>query len=175
MIAGSEHARTRCTPNPDSRRDPAVDCRCANPLRPRAGWRHGGPAIRAADLQLVHRGGMLSTIHTMDDRSVAHMEERLSRGRGWWPSSGWLCGGCGCGWRGGRGVRGVRDVWSCSYSGAGPRPLFVARPLSKVERAHPGWGAQATNRGVVCASRDASDRLANRNGLSVSVSRCQSA
>jgi hypothetical protein len=46
--------------------------------------------------------------------------------------------GCGCGSRGGPGVRGVRDVRSCSYSGAGPRPLFVARPLSKVERAHPG-------------------------------------
>jgi hypothetical protein len=49
--------------------------------------------------------------------------------------------------------------------------LFVARPLSKVERAHPRAGAQATNRGVVCASRECSDRLANRNGLSVSVSR----
>ena len=33
-----------------------------------------------------------------------------------------------------------------------------------------GVGAQATNRGVVCASRDTSDRLANRNGLSVRVS-----
>jgi hypothetical protein len=29
-----------------------------------------------------------------------------------------------------------------------------------------GVGAQATNRGVVCASRECSDRLANRNGLS---------
>jgi hypothetical protein len=46
-----------------------------------------------------------------------------------------------------------------------PRPLFVARPLSKVERARPGAGAQATNRGVVCASRDSSGRLASRNGL----------
>jgi hypothetical protein len=35
-----------------------------------------------------------------------------------------------------------------------PRPLFVARPLSKVERAPQGAGAQATNRGVVCASRE---------------------
>ena len=74
------------------------------------------------------------------------------------------------------GLRGIRDGWSCSYSGAGPRPLFVARPLSKVERGHPGVGAQATNRGVVCASRDYSDRPANRNGfvvgpvISVSVS-----
>jgi hypothetical protein len=41
---------------------------------------------------------------------------------------------------GGPGVRGVRDVWSCSYSGAGPRPLFVARALSKVERARSWWG-----------------------------------
>jgi len=51
-----------------------------------------------------------------------------------------------------------------------PRPLFVARPLSKVECVHLGVGAQATNRGVVCASRDTSDRLANRNRLSVSAS-----
>ena len=50
-----------------------------------------------------------------------------------------------------------------------PRPLFVARPLSKVERGHPGVGAQATDRGVVCASRECSDRLANRNGF---VSQC---
>jgi hypothetical protein len=56
--------------------------------------------------------------------------------------------------RGGPGVRGVRDGWSCSYSGAGPRPLFVARPLSKDERARPRTGAQATDRGV-CASREA--------------------
>ena len=51
-----------------------------------------------------------------------------------------------------------------------PMLLFVARPLSKVECVHLGVGAQATNRGVVCASRDTSDRLANRNRLSVSVS-----
>ena len=34
-----------------------------------------------------------------------------------------------------------------------PRPWFVARPLSKVERGRSGAGAQATNRGLVCASR----------------------
>jgi hypothetical protein len=40
--------------------------------------------------------------------------------------------------------------WSCSYSGAVPRPLFVARPLSKVERGRQKVAvAQATNRGVV--------------------------
>ena len=51
-----------------------------------------------------------------------------------------------------------------------PRPLFVARPLSKVERARRGAGAQATNRGVVCASRDRPGRLASRNGLLWGVS-----
>ena len=91
----------------------------------------------------------------------------MSRGRGRSPLGAWSCGvWCGCGSRGSPGVRGVRDVRSCSYSGAGPRPLFVAPPPSKVERAHPGAGAQATNRGVVGASRECSDRLANRNGLS---------
>ena len=33
-----------------------------------------------------------------------------------------------------------------------------------------GAGAQATNRGVVCASRDRSGRLASRNGCGFSVS-----
>ena len=73
-------------------------------------------------------------------------------------------GWCGCGSRGGPAVRGVRDGWSCSYSGTGPRPLFVVPPPSKVERARPGVGAQATNRGVLYASRDGRGRLANRNG-----------
>ena len=105
---------------------------------------------------------------------VAHMEERLSRGRGCWPCVGWGCGGCGCGWRGGPGVRGVRDVWSCSYSGAVPRPWFVARPLSKVERGRPGAGAQATDRGVGVrepgkprAASPAASGMSNR-GVSVS-------
>jgi hypothetical protein len=74
-------------------------------------------------------------------------------------------GWCGCGSRGGPAVRGVRDGWSCSYSGAGPRPLFVVPPPSKVERARPGVGAQATKRGVLYASRDGRGRLANRNGM----------
>ena len=60
----------------------------------------------------------------------------------------------------------VRDVGHAHIRGLGtPRPWFVARPLSKVERARPGAGAQATNRGVVCASRDRSGRLASGNGL----------
>ena len=44
----------------------------------------------------------------------------------------------------------VRDVGHAHIRGLGtPRPLFVARPLSKVERGRPGGaGAQATNRGV---------------------------
>ena len=64
----------------------------------------------------------------------------------------------------------VRDVRSCSYSGAGPRPLFVARPLSKVERARPGRVLRRRIAELLCASRECSGRLASRNGLSVSVS-----
>ena len=85
------------------------------------------------------------------------------------------------GWWGGVGVVAVRGAvrafagfatfGHAHIRGLGtPRPLVVARPLSKVERAHPRAGTHATNRGVVCASRESSDRLANRNGLSVSVS-----
>lgn len=107
-----------------------------------------------------------------DESCVAHMEERLSRGRGCWP----LCGG----WcrRGVVAVRaavrafaGGRDVRSCSYSGAVPRPLFVAPPPSKVERGPPqGFGLLRRRIAeFVCASRECSDRLANRNGLLVSV------
>jgi hypothetical protein len=46
--------------------------------------------------------------------------------------------------------------WSCSYSGAGPRPLFVARPLSFVERGRPGWAVlRRPIAELLCASRDA--------------------
>ena len=72
---------------------------------------------------------------------------------------------CGCGWRGGPGVRGFATFGHAHIRGLGsPRPWFVARPLSKVERGRPGAGAQATNRGLVCASRGGSGRLASRNG-----------
>ena len=54
--------------------------------------------------------------------------------------------------------------WSCSYSGAVPGPLFVARPPSKVERGRRWAGAQATNRGVGVREPGCSGRLASRNG-----------
>ena len=57
--------------------------------------------------------------------------------------------------------------WSCSYSGAGPRPLFVARPLSIVERGRRGARRVLRRRiaELLCASRGCSGRLASRNGL----------
>src|SRR5450759_386442 len=65
-----------------------------------------------------------------------------------------------------RAFRRVRDGGHAHIRGLGtPRPLFVARPLSKVERGRPGWaGAQATNRGVVVREPGCSGRLASRNG-----------
>lgn len=54
--------------------------------------------------------------------------------------------------------------WSCSYSGARPRPLFVARPLSKVEHGR-RWGRllRRRDRGVVVREPERSGRLASRN------------
>ena len=73
--------------------------------------------------------------------------------------------GCGCGLRGGPGVRGFATGGHAHIRGLGtPRPLFVARPLSKVERGRPGAGAQATDRGVVVREPGGSGRLASRNG-----------
>ena len=61
---------------------------------------------------------------------------------------------CGCGWRGGPGVRGFATFGHAHIRGLGsPRPWFVARPLSKVDRGRPWPGAQATKRGLVWASR----------------------
>ena len=51
-----------------------------------------------------------------------------------------------------------------------PQDLCSSHVRCLKSSAPTGVGTQATNRGVVCASRDASDRLASRNGLSVSVS-----
>ena len=42
--------------------------------------------------------------------------------------------------------------WSCSYSGAGPRPLFVARPLSKVERGRRGAGGCSGDKSLSCCA-----------------------
>ncbi len=58
----------------------------------------------------------------------------------------------------------VRDGGHAHIRGLGtPRPLFVARPLSKVERGRPGAVAQATNRGVGVREPGCSGRLASRN------------
>jgi hypothetical protein len=60
----------------------------------------------------------------------------------------------------------VRDGGHAHIRGlATPRPLFVARPLSKVERGARVGVAQATNRGVVVREPGCSGRLASRNGL----------
>jgi hypothetical protein len=73
--------------------------------------------------------------------------------------------GCGCGLRGGPGVRGFATGGHAHIRGLGtPRPLFVARPLSKVERGARVGVAQATNRGVVVREPGCSGRLASRNG-----------
>ena len=62
----------------------------------------------------------------------------------WWGA--WLVV---CGWRGGPGMLGFATVVMLIFGGWDPRPLFVARPLSIVERGRPGGTvAQATNRGV---------------------------
>ena len=59
-----------------------------------------------------------------------------------------------------------RDGWSCSYSGAVPRPLFVARPLSKVERGRRGGRVlRRLIAELVCASRAA--RAASRAATGV--------
>jgi hypothetical protein len=65
-----------------------------------------------------------------DDRGVAHMEECLSRGRGCCPLSGWwfLLWSQACG-----AIRGFATLVMLIFAGLGtPRPLFVARPPSKV-------------------------------------------
>ena len=70
----------------------------------------------------------------------------------------WLVvGGCGCGLRGGPSVPRVRDGGHAHIRGLGtPRPLFVACPLSIVERGRPG--RRLLRRRIaelLCASRDA--------------------
>jgi hypothetical protein len=90
----------------------------------------GGKAVFRCDAGLPDRR----------DPFVAHMEERLSRGRGRWPLSGWWCGVGVVAVRGAvRAFAGFATVGHAHIRGLGtPRPLFVARPLSKVERAR--WG-----------------------------------
>jgi hypothetical protein len=51
-----------------------------------------------------------------------------------------------------------------------PRPLFVARPLSKVERARRRRVLRRRNAELCARAGKRSGRLANRNGSSVSVS-----
>ena len=73
---------------------------------------------------------------------------------------------CGCGSWGGPGVRGVATGGPSHIRGLGtPRPLFVARPLSKVERGRRGRVLRRLIAELVCASRGCPGRLASRNGL----------
>jgi hypothetical protein len=63
----------------------------------------------------------------------------------------------------------VRDGGHAHIRGLGtPRPLFVARPLSQVERGARVGVAQATNRGVGVREPGCSGRLASRNGVKCS-------
>ena len=81
-------------------------------------------------------------------RIVAHMEDRLSRGRGCWPLCGWCCrvDGVAVG-EAVRAFAGFATLGHAHIRGLGtPRPLFVARPLSKVERARPKGGCSAPAR-----------------------------
>jgi hypothetical protein len=66
-----------------------------------------------------------------------------------------------------RAFRGFATRGHAHIRGLGtPRLLFVAHPLSKVERGHPREGlvAQATNRGVGVREPGCSGRLVSRNG-----------
>jgi hypothetical protein len=66
-----------------------------------------------------------------------------------------------------RASAGFATVGHAHIRGLGtPRPLFVARPLSIVERGARLGVAQATNRGVVVREPGCSGRLASRNGKS---------
>ena len=49
----------------------------------------------------------------------------------------------------------VRDGGHAHIRGLVPRPLFVARPLSKVERGRPGWVLRRRIAELLCASREA--------------------
>ena len=78
---------------------------------------------------------------------------------------------CGCGWRGGPGVRGFATVVSLICGGWVPQDLvFVARPLSKIERCQASPGAHGGAADWLCAMPGGSGRLVSRNGLSVAVS-----
>jgi hypothetical protein len=76
-------------------------------------------------------------------------------------------GWCGCGWRGGPGVsRGSRRLVMLIFGDWAPQD-FCSSHVRGLKSSAPARrvGAQATNRGVGCASRDDSDRLASGNGL----------
>ena len=61
--------------------------------------------------------------------------------------------------------RGSRRLVMLIFGGwVTPRPLFVARPLSKVERGRVGGRVLAAIAELACASRGCSGRLASRNG-----------
>ena len=66
-----------------------------------------------------------------------------------------------------RAFAGFATVGRAHIRGLGtPRPLFVARPLSKVERARPGGRVLRRRNAELCArAGKRSGRLASRNGL----------
>src|SRR5258706_10541446 len=94
------------------------------------------------------------------------MEERLSSGMGSWPSL-WLVlrGDVVAVREAARAFGGFATVGHAHIRGLGPpRPLFVARPLSKVERARRGGCSGDASRSCV-REPGCSGRLTSRNGL----------
>ena len=61
--------------------------------------------------------------------------------------------------------RGSRRLVMLIFGGWVPQDLCSSHVRCLKSSAPAGAGAQATHRGVVCASRDGSGRLASRNGL----------
>jgi hypothetical protein len=104
----------------------------------------------------------------LDERYVAHMEARLSRS-----SVGLMAVAWPLVWvnvvavRGAvRAFAGFATVGHAHIRGLGtPRPVFVARPLSKVERARRGGGCSGDESRSCVREPGSSGRLASRNGL----------
>jgi hypothetical protein len=95
-----------------------------------------------------------------------HMEERVSRGQGSMGRCSAMCRGGVVAVRGAvRAIAGFATFGHAHIRGLGtPRPLFVARPLSKVERAR--WGGCSGDESRSCVREPGcSGRLASRNGL----------
>jgi hypothetical protein len=113
-----------------------------------------------ASATMQSHGSKIGLAAHLRERSVAHMEERLSRGRGCWPLSGWwwllwlrLAG------RSGRPR--VRDGWSCSYSGAGYPKTFVRRTSAVYCRARRPGGRCSGDESRSCCARAGEARAAS--------------